>query len=200
MVCGVGRVRPGRRLNPATIRRDGTAHPSIRANAGACTVKALVKLRDNLAVGGQPTIDDLAQLARDGYGTIVNLRCVGETLGPGEPDPQAERQAAQSLGLDYVHIPISVDDLRFEDLDALEWAVDGARSGAGRLDRAVYVHCGAGQRACALSLAASATNTSADPVTEAARHGFVIIDDKLAMFVRRAIAEDRQAAATALSG
>jgi uncharacterized protein (TIGR01244 family) len=162
-------------------------------------VKDPVKLRDNLAVGGQPTIEDLGRLARAGYGTIVNLRRVGETLGPSEPDPQAERQAAQSLGLDYVHIPISTDDLRFEDLDALRWTIDGGKNANGISGSAVYVHCGAGQRACALSLAATATNTSADPVAEAARHGFVIVDDKLAAFVRRAVAEDGKAVSRGVS-
>ena len=50
---------------------------------------------------GQPTPEQLEQLARDGVRTVINLRA------PGEPDQYDERAAAERLGLRYVAIPVA---------------------------------------------------------------------------------------------
>ena len=56
------------------------------------------QLSAKVAVGGQPTVDDLRELKAQGFVAVVNLRTVGEA---GQPlSPEAEGFAAQEAGLD----------------------------------------------------------------------------------------------------
>ena len=92
-----------------------------------------------LLTGGQPTPEQLDELAQAGYKTVVNLRTEGE-----EGDWDAAARSAE-LGLDYRRLPISTAD----GLDV---------TGATALDalladdslRPMVVHCGSGNRVGAL--------------------------------------------------
>ncbi|MCI0429180.1 MAG: sulfur transferase domain-containing protein [Rhodospirillales bacterium] len=130
-------------------------------------------ISERLAVGGQPTEDELKGLAESGISTVVNLRQIGETSQP--MDPEAERRAAEALGLTYHHLPVSIADLTVEEVRALRSLLD-------RAEGPVYVHCGAGQRACALSLAATGV-TGKELLDEAERRGYPVVDDTLARFI-----------------
>lgn len=125
-----------------------------------------------VTVGGQPTPSDVEQLRAQGFATVVNLRLPGEagqTL-----DPEAERAAAVEAGLAYRHIPVSLAELDPAQVGQLRAAIDASAG-------PVYLHCGAGQRACSLGLLA--TSSGGDLAARAAELGFPATDERLARFV-----------------
>ena len=111
-------------------------------------------ISQQVSVGEQPRQSDLEQLKKEGVATVVNLRAVGEDspLNPAE-----ERAVAEKLGLQYHHLPISLDKL---DIDQIKELRKILRNSQGP----VFVHCGMGQRACSFSLAASGVD--ADSIFE----------------------------------
>ena len=136
------------------------------------------QLTDKLAVGGQPDVDDLHRLRSQGYVAVVNLRLDGEA-NQALP-PAAEAFAAREAGLAYTHVPVAIGALEPDHVRKLRAAIAGA-------DGPVYVHCGAGQRACALSLLATAAGPGVsgdDLIAQASAAGLPITDDALAAFVR----------------
>lgn len=92
---------------------------------------------DKVATGGQPTVPQIASLARDGFRTIINLR------EPSEYDAAAEEAAAKERGLIYVNIPFKTTDPKTERVDAFLKAMDAPRS-------PVFIHCGSANRVAAL--------------------------------------------------
>lgn len=135
-------------------------------------------LSKRVAVGGQPRADDLAQLRDQGFTTVVNLRVTGEANQ--QLSPEDEGRAAASSGLAYHHVPVSTQDLRPEQVAEVRAAIQEA---PGR----VLVHCGAGQRACAIALLAEADGEpGGESLLERSREaGFAITDDNLKDFVMR---------------
>ena len=132
--------------------------------------KAIFK---QVSVGEQPRQSDLEELKSEGVKTVVNLRLTGEDT---PLDPAEERAIVEKLGIQYHHLPISLDKL-----DAAQ--VKELREILGKSQGPVFVHCGMGQRACALSLAASGTET--DSIFEQARElGFPIQDERLRTFLK----------------
>lgn len=95
---------------------------------------------ESLYCGGQPSPDQLAAFAATcPDGCIVNLRPAAEM---GE---WSEESLAQSLGLDYVHIPVAgPQDLSPAAVQKLAMALQ-QHAGKGAL-----VHCASGQRVAAL--------------------------------------------------
>jgi uncharacterized protein (TIGR01244 family) len=123
--------------------------------------------------GGQPLASDLEKLKSEGVTTVVNLRLEEEEspLTPAE-----ERSLAERLGLEYHHLPVSLDKLDAAQVKELREILENSQG-------PVFVHCGMGQRACSLSLAASALD--ADSIFEAsAKLGFPVEDDKLRTFLK----------------
>ncbi|MBO9718424.1 MAG: hypothetical protein J7507_16915 [Pseudoxanthomonas sp.] len=89
--------------------------------------------------GGQPTADQLADFAREGVRTVINLR------GPGEAVDYDEAAEAARLGLRYVAVPITgAADLDRERVRAFGRALDEAGEGA------LLVHCASSNRAGAM--------------------------------------------------
>jgi uncharacterized protein (TIGR01244 family) len=128
-------------------------------------------ISSQVSVGEQPRESDLEELKKDGVTTVVNLRVVGEdtALAPAE-----ERVLAEKLGLQYHHLPISLDKLNAAQVKELREILEHSQ-------RQVFVHCGLGQRACSLSLAVSGVD--ADSIFEqAGKLGFPVQDEKLRGF------------------
>ena len=131
------------------------------------------KLTDRLLVGAQPTAEDLDWLHDAGVAMVINLRTDGEN---GQAlSPSAEGEAATSAGLAYRHIPVSLASLNSEQVEAVKAAIAEAEG-------PVYVHCGAGQRACAIGLLATGGGGS-DAQSRAAELGFPMTDKALIRFV-----------------
>jgi uncharacterized protein (TIGR01244 family) len=95
-------------------------------------------LSEQLATAGQPTEEQLAAIARAGYEVVINLGLSGERYSL--PD---ERGLVESLGLEYVHIPVLWEQPTRSDLEQFFEAMDAHQQ------RKLFVHCAANYRVSA---------------------------------------------------
>src|SRR5688572_27546513 len=98
----------------------------------------VTKLDEFMTVGSQPSVMQIRELSRRGFRSIVNLRLDGER---GESmKPMDEGKAALEVGLEYGHVPISLENLTPESVERFRREMD-------RLPAPVYIHCTEGTRA-----------------------------------------------------
>lgn len=111
---------------------------TLLVDVGAVAKQNTVTPVDGITSAGQPDQAALAVFVEKGYVAIVDLRGERENRG------MDEKAEVESLGMDYVLLPIaSEDDISFENakkLDDLLAAYDGP----------VLIHCGSGNRVGAL--------------------------------------------------
>ena len=62
------------------------------------------EMTDNIAIGGQPTVSQLAQVADAGYSVVVNL-----AMHDSDNATPEEGSVTASLGMSYIHIPVPSD-------------------------------------------------------------------------------------------
>ena len=93
------------------------------------------RVSDRVWAGGQPAADDLALLCGSGVRTVIDLR---ESV---EHDVDAERLAAERLGMAFVHVPVRGDSP--EDREADAFLAVTVRPDA----YPMLVHCASGNRA-----------------------------------------------------
>jgi len=86
----------------------------------------------NLFYGGQPSAEDLKDLAAKGIKTVVNLRAPGEET---ELDFGTERELAEELGMKYVSFPVSLDKVPDDLAEKINEAIRATEG-----DGAVFVH------------------------------------------------------------
>jgi len=106
-----------------------------------------VELDERLWVGPQPNPSDLAMLAGEGFGSVVNLREPDEENQP--ISPADEERRASELGMGYVRIPVARQGPTPEQVDRFRQEVATLRA-------PIYVHSGGGARAALIALAALA--------------------------------------------
>lgn len=100
----------------------------------------LTRFAEGSYASGQPAPADLADLARTGVRTVINLRTPGEAVEYDEPGEVAK------LGLRYVALPTAgAADLDVERVEAFGRAMDEALQQGG-----VLVHCASSNRVGAL--------------------------------------------------
>ncbi len=97
-----------------------------------------VKVDDRLSTAGQPTEEQLRDLAADGFTAIINLAPVNPPYTPAD-----EAGLAQSLGMTYVHIPVVWGNPTDADFDAFEQAMHQLA------DEKLLIHCAANFRVTA---------------------------------------------------
>jgi len=98
------------------------------------------KINDELAIAGQITPDQLAQLAQEGYASVLNLRLPNETGLLNE-----ESQKVQYLSLNYITLPLKADSLNWEMSAPILQALD-------TLPKPILIHCDNALRAAAIAL------------------------------------------------
>jgi uncharacterized protein (TIGR01244 family) len=101
------------------------------------TITNYLKLSDRLTTAGQPTIAEFTAVQAAGYQTVVNLALPSSTNAL--PD---EAAIVQSLGLEYIHIPVQWEQPTIADLQRFFAVLD-------RDDRPVFVHCALNMRVSA---------------------------------------------------
>ena len=98
-------------------------------------IKNFVSLSEQLATAGQPSEQQVQELAGEGFEVVVNL---------GLLDPRYcladEAGLAGSLGMVYHHIPVDFNAPRFHDLKKFFEVMDESRN------KRVFVHCAANYR------------------------------------------------------
>jgi uncharacterized protein (TIGR01244 family) len=119
-------------------------------------------LNRQISVSGQFGPDDLGEVSRAGFASVVDVRPPAE---PGEGlSPDQERQRLAELGVEYAHIPIPQQWVDAQSLEALGDALDQLRT-------PILVHCESGARAAVLTMIAMGRRNgwSADETLERAR-------------------------------
>ncbi len=132
-----------------------------------------------IVVGDQPTKADLAELKKQGFSGIVNLRNDGE---PDQPmNPSQEGETARELGLEYVHYGVGSAPLSMQGVTAVAEFIEQHTQGACK----VLVHCRRGPRAVALVLLhqARANNWNASEVIAKGKAMGLEVDGGLKMLV-----------------
>lgn len=137
-----------------------------------------MKISDRITVGPQPEAKDFAELKRQGFRSVVNLRTSGEEEQP--LSPQEEREEVQQQGMEYEHIPVSIEDMQVT-------LVDKFRLSLSELPGPVYVHCKTGKRAGAFSVMHHAVEqgvSGEEAVHKAMEMGFECDKPALVEFVK----------------
>lgn len=93
------------------------------------------------SVAGQPSLEEIAALGREGVRLLINNRPDGEE--PDQPGAAAERAAAEEAGLAYLDLPVTGPSLTREEVERFHAAVEGARG-------PVVAHCRSGTRSLTL--------------------------------------------------
>ncbi len=132
-----------------------------------------------IVVGDQPTEADLAELKKQGFSGIVNLRNDGE---PDQPmNPSQEGAKARELGYEYLHYGVGSAPLSDQGVTAVSEFIEQHTQGASK----VLVHCRRGPRAVALVLLhqARANNWNASEVISKGKAMGLEVDGGLKMLV-----------------
>lgn len=97
-----------------------------------------IKISDRFTVSRtQPTEEDLQEIKQQGFQSVVNLRTAGEDDLPFSP--QEEGEIVKELGMQYLHLPVSRENLDSE-------KVDRFRQETAELPQPILVHCHTGRR------------------------------------------------------
>jgi len=98
-----------------------------------------IRVDERLATSGQPSVDELTAVARDGVEVVINL-ALHDDPRYSLPD---ETGTVTSLGMTYVHIPVKFDSPAEPDLLAFFAVMDAHE------DKKMLVHCAANKRVTA---------------------------------------------------
>ena len=101
-------------------------------------IQNFYKVDERIITGGQPTEGQIRSVAEDGYQVVVNLATIDPRYSLDD-----EAGLAQSVGLDYHHIPVEWGAPTFDDFDAFVKVMQQNQ------DKRVLVHCAANYRASA---------------------------------------------------
>ena len=145
-----------------------------------------IKIDERLTVG--PTklnAEQIAELAQQGFKTIVNLRTDAEK----EPSPAEEGEIVRSAGLHYVHVPVNTDALNIGLGNRFHQEVSAVPG-------PIYVHCGAGKRAGTFATLHAGLYhgwSAEETVAKAAELGFTADSPKLEAFLSEYMADHSSA-------
>jgi sulfide:quinone oxidoreductase len=82
------------------------------------------QLDERLSVSAQPGIDDIEQLAKQGFRTIISTRPRCETED--QPDTHVLKKKAESLGMTWHEIPVEPGKYASTDIDAFAKALQSS--------------------------------------------------------------------------
>lgn len=94
--------------------------------------------------------------------------------------PETERLVAEKLGLNYLHHPVTAENMDADTVDAFRRALDD-------LPQPVFLHCASGKRAGALTLMALAADKGWDgnaALAEGKARGLDLTGEKIGQFVK----------------
>lgn len=97
------------------------------------------RIAEDFATTGQLEEDDVAQLARAGFRSIVNNRPDFEG-GPQQPTSEALRAAAEAAGLAYAHLPVVPNRIGGQDVERFGELLE-------KLPKPIVGFCRSGSRA-----------------------------------------------------
>jgi len=142
-------------------------------------MEKVMKISDQVTVGAQPSEDQLQQLGKQGFKSVVNFRTEGEEDQP--LTPKAEGEAVTAAGMTYLHVPVSMKAMGPE-------LVDQFREKYAALPKPVFAHCKSGKRAGAMVMMHMAVEqgiTGEQTLRQAEKMGFECDQPELKEFVRQ---------------
>jgi protein tyrosine phosphatase (PTP) superfamily phosphohydrolase (DUF442 family) len=98
-------------------------------------IKNFALVTDRIGTAGQPTEDQLREVAADGYRAVINLGLLGQRYSLAD-----EAGLVSALQLTYHHIPVNFDAPTEDDFARFLDVMDGTAS------ERVFVHCAANYR------------------------------------------------------
>lgn len=139
------------------------------------------RVNEQVSIGGQPTEDEIEQLRREGYNTIVNFRSADEEADQISPDEERER--VEGLKIRYFHLPTTLQTITAEHIDRFRAAFEN-------LPKPVFAHCTSAKRAAAIVLAQLACERDMDDMQLAETAKRIGLSDKpeLIQLVRNYVA------------
>jgi uncharacterized protein (TIGR01244 family) len=150
-------------------------------------MKKTMKVNEQVTVGAQPSEDQIQQLGKQGFKSVVNFRADGEEEQP--LSPQAEGAKVKAAGMEYLHIPVSMKAMGPE-------LVDQFRERFPDLPKPVFAHCKSGKRAGAMvmmNVAVEQGMTGDQTLQKAKEMGFECDQPQLERFVRQYVGSHSQA-------
>jgi len=133
---------------------------------------------DQVTVGPQPTQSELEQLASQGFKSIINFRTEDEE--DLSLTPLAEQEQAEVADLEYLHFPVSTDDMSPSKVDAF-------RDKFCQLPKPIFAHCKSGKRAGAMVMMHFASEqgmSGEEAIQQAQKMGFECDQPELVEFVK----------------
>lgn len=107
---------------------------SVRTQQEIPRIRNFLRVNENFCTGGQPRLEHLEQLKKDGVKAIINLR------QPSEHRAAEEEAKAKELGLRYFNIPFVFGDPKDEQATEFLKITDDPEN------RPAFIHCTAGIR------------------------------------------------------
>jgi len=98
-------------------------------------IKNVLVLDERIATAGQPTEEQIIQIAKAGYEVVINL-----ALGDGDYALADEAGAVRKAGMAYIHIPVQWERPTRADLERFCDAMEARRR------KKIFVHCAANMR------------------------------------------------------
>jgi uncharacterized protein (TIGR01244 family) len=124
-------------LSAACFAGETDGHASLKVDLDTVVSSGEVEPVDGITSAGQPDEAGFKVFADQGYTTVIDLRTAGEDRGLDEP------AVVESLGMEYVLLPIARDGINFDSAKTLDELIEAA-------DGPVLVHCGSANRVGAL--------------------------------------------------
>jgi uncharacterized protein (TIGR01244 family) len=137
-----------------------------------------IQINQQITVGAQPSEAELKAMSDEGVKSVINLRTDDEKMQ--RLDPEAEGRKVRQFGMEYVHIPVSMQQ-------ADEELVDKFRHKLDEVAKPVYIHCRMGKRAGAFAMMDQASKKDMqgeETLEKAEEMGFECEEEALANFVR----------------
>jgi protein tyrosine phosphatase (PTP) superfamily phosphohydrolase (DUF442 family) len=102
---------------------------SAAAQDAAPPIRNFLRINKEFCTGGQPKLEHLEMLKTEGVKAIINLR------QPSEHRADEEEAKAKELGLRYFNIPVSISNLKDEQVDEFLRITDDPEN------RPAFIHC-----------------------------------------------------------
>ncbi|MCL6655694.1 phosphatase [Agrobacterium rubi] len=118
------------------------------------------KINDSISVSPQIKNEDMGELARLGFKSVISNRPDGEEAG--QPRAEDTALAAKAAGLEFRHIPVVASDIRDRDVSLFDEAMRD-------LPKPVLGFCRSGTRAATLWAMSQADKQGADAVLAATK-------------------------------
>ena len=141
-------------------------------------MEKVMKINDQVTVGAQPTEDQLQQLGKQGFKSVVNFRTEGEEDQPLSPKTEGEK--VKAAGMTYLHVPVSMKSMGPEQVDQF-------REKYAALAKPVFAHCKSGKRAGAMVMMHMAVEqgmSGEQTLQQAEKMGFECDQPELKEFVK----------------